>query len=232
MKFRFCGDLDCPDWLLAEISLLSKLTSVRIKLLSVQVIHALTGGQIDYDRVHMLVSIIHLSEADTKAVLAALWFIISSAARVEISRPVLADELQQLGLPREHCFSISKAYEQHRVHIVGYLRQSSLRGPRLVGMPEWRVGYTLASGSTTGGVCYSHTAKAGPFATLSLKYQPSYEDRTLLRHTLQAATAGATGQVKSLTFDIDRDTLSVLIRELKEARKCIISPPAAAATNN
>ena len=24
-KFRFCGDLDCPDWLLAEISILSKL---------------------------------------------------------------------------------------------------------------------------------------------------------------------------------------------------------------
>ena len=24
-KFRFCGDLDCPDWILAEISILSKL---------------------------------------------------------------------------------------------------------------------------------------------------------------------------------------------------------------
>jgi len=24
-RFRFCGDLDCPDWALAEISILSKL---------------------------------------------------------------------------------------------------------------------------------------------------------------------------------------------------------------
>jgi len=24
-RFRFCGDLDCPDWVLAEISILSKL---------------------------------------------------------------------------------------------------------------------------------------------------------------------------------------------------------------
>ncbi len=27
MRFRFCGDLDCPDWVLAEISTLSKLVS-------------------------------------------------------------------------------------------------------------------------------------------------------------------------------------------------------------
>ena len=30
-KFRFCGDLDCPDWVLAEISILSKLVSSKVK---------------------------------------------------------------------------------------------------------------------------------------------------------------------------------------------------------
>jgi len=25
MRFRFCGDLDCPDWVLAEISTLAKI---------------------------------------------------------------------------------------------------------------------------------------------------------------------------------------------------------------
>jgi hypothetical protein len=29
MRFRFCGELDAPDWLLAEISTLSKLASIR-----------------------------------------------------------------------------------------------------------------------------------------------------------------------------------------------------------
>ena len=30
-KFRFCGDLDCPDWILAEISILSKLVGSQLK---------------------------------------------------------------------------------------------------------------------------------------------------------------------------------------------------------
>ena len=30
MKFRFCGDLDCPDWVLAEISTLSKMVRTNI----------------------------------------------------------------------------------------------------------------------------------------------------------------------------------------------------------
>ena len=26
-KFRFCGELDCPDWVLAEIATISKIVS-------------------------------------------------------------------------------------------------------------------------------------------------------------------------------------------------------------
>uniref|UniRef100_A0A667YQN8 COMM domain containing 4 n=1 Tax=Myripristis murdjan TaxID=586833 RepID=A0A667YQN8_9TELE len=38
MRFRFCGDLDCPDWVLAEISTLAKISSVKMKLLCGQVL--------------------------------------------------------------------------------------------------------------------------------------------------------------------------------------------------
>lgn len=31
MKFRFCGDLDVPDWLLKEISTLSKLVRIPLR---------------------------------------------------------------------------------------------------------------------------------------------------------------------------------------------------------
>ncbi|XP_030432933.1 COMM domain-containing protein 4-like [Gopherus evgoodei] len=47
MRFRFCGDLDCPDWVLAEISTLAKISSVKLKLICGQVLKDLQGEGID-----------------------------------------------------------------------------------------------------------------------------------------------------------------------------------------
>ena len=47
MKFKFCGDLDAPDWLLAEITVLSRITSVRFKLLSQQIIKHISEGTME-----------------------------------------------------------------------------------------------------------------------------------------------------------------------------------------
>lgn len=51
MRFKFCGDLDCPDWVLSEIATLSKLSSVRIKVLVVQIIEYCLQGTFNYEKV-------------------------------------------------------------------------------------------------------------------------------------------------------------------------------------
>lgn len=46
-KFRFCGDCDCPDWVLAEIhSSLAVLSSVKLKILTNLVLKSLPGEEI------------------------------------------------------------------------------------------------------------------------------------------------------------------------------------------
>lgn len=46
-KFRFCGDGDCPDWVLAEIhSNLSMLSSIKLKLLTLMVAKSIYGEDI------------------------------------------------------------------------------------------------------------------------------------------------------------------------------------------
>lgn len=47
MRFKFCGDLDAPDFLLKEIDTLSKISVVRIKLIVAAIVKGLVGEEID-----------------------------------------------------------------------------------------------------------------------------------------------------------------------------------------
>jgi len=44
MKFQFCGQQDCPDWILSEIFILSRLSSIKAKLFAAQVVQSILKG--------------------------------------------------------------------------------------------------------------------------------------------------------------------------------------------
>ncbi|XP_017261054.1 COMM domain-containing protein 4 [Kryptolebias marmoratus] len=144
MRFRFCGDLDCPDWVLAEISTLAKISSVKMKLLCAQVLKDLLGEGIDYDKVAKLTADAKFESGDIKASVAVLSFILSSAAKHDVDGESLSSELQQLGLPKEHVTGLCKSYEDKHSALQDKLRETSLRLGRLNSV-SWRVDYTLSS---------------------------------------------------------------------------------------
>ncbi|KAG9281020.1 COMM domain-containing protein 4 [Astyanax mexicanus] len=144
MRFRFCGDLDCPDWVLAEISTLARISSVKMKLLCVQVIKDLLDEDIDYEKVSKLTSDAKFESGDIKASVAVLSFILSSAAKHDVDGESLSSELQQLGLPKEHTTGLCKSYEDKHAALQQKLKESSLRLGRLE-VVNWRVDYTLSS---------------------------------------------------------------------------------------
>ena len=144
MKFRFCGDLDCPDWLLAEISTLAKMSSVKMKLLCVQVVSEMTGHSIDYVKAAKLTSDAKFEIGDLKAAIAALNFVFASSARHNVDGETVSNELQQLGLPKEHSHALSKVYDEKLEELQSILRQQSLRVSRLKGV-EWRVDFVISS---------------------------------------------------------------------------------------
>uniref|UniRef100_A0A3P9NXL7 COMM domain containing 4 n=1 Tax=Poecilia reticulata TaxID=8081 RepID=A0A3P9NXL7_POERE len=121
-RFRFCGDLDCPDWVLAEISTLAKI----------------------YDKVGKLTADAKFESGDIKATVAVLSFILSSAAKHDVDSESLSSELQQLGLPKEHATGLCKSYEDKHCALQDKLRDTSLRLRRLDSV-SWRVDYTLSS---------------------------------------------------------------------------------------
>ncbi|NWI02868.1 COMD4 protein, partial [Tichodroma muraria] len=144
-RFRFCGDLDCPDWVLAEISTLAKISSVKLKLICAQVLRDLLGEAIEYDKILKLTSDAKLESGDVKATIAVLGFILSNAAKHNVDSESLSSELQQLGLPKaEHASGLCRSYEEKQSPLQDRLRACSLRLSQL-GSVCCQVDYTLSS---------------------------------------------------------------------------------------
>ncbi|XP_061630477.1 COMM domain-containing protein 4 isoform X1 [Phyllopteryx taeniolatus] len=192
MRFRFCGDLDCPDWVLAEISTLAKISSVKMKLLCAQVLKGLLGEGIDYDKVTKLTADAKFDSGDIKASVAVLSFILSSAAKHDVDSESLSSELQQLGLPKEHTMGLCKSYEDKHSAVQEKLRETSLRLGRLEAV-SWRVDYTLSSSEM----------KEVNEAVVQLKLQ---------------AQGAESGTSESTLVSLSADKFRVLLSELKQAQ--------------
>nr|AAQ20037.1 hypothetical protein FLJ20452 [Branchiostoma belcheri tsingtauense] len=193
MRFRFCGDLDCPDWVLAEISILSKLTSVKMKLLCVQVVKDLLGQSIDYDKVHKLTADAKYEAGDVKASIAALSFILSSAAKYQVDGDSLSNELQQLGLPKEHSSSLCKTYADNLGNLQAQFMRQSLKLSQLESA-EWRVDYILSS------------------SELQEVQEPMVQLRLRVRNP-------DTGNVTPHSFNMTADKFRLFVSELKQAHQ-------------
>uniref|UniRef100_A0A1A8GCP9 COMM domain containing 4 n=1 Tax=Nothobranchius korthausae TaxID=1143690 RepID=A0A1A8GCP9_9TELE len=192
MRFRFCGDLDCPDWVLAEISTLAKLSSIKMKLLCAQVLKDLLGEGIDFDKVAKLTADAKFESGDIKASVAVLSFILSSAAKHDVDSESLSSELQQLGLPKEHATGLCKSYEDKHSALQDKLREASLRLGRLNSV-SWRVDYTLSSS----------------------ELQEVNEPVIQLKLQTQRAESGSS---ETNVFAVSADKFRVLLTELKQAQ--------------
>ncbi|KAF2897028.1 hypothetical protein ILUMI_09144 [Ignelater luminosus] len=127
-RFRFCGDADCPDWVLAEINTLSRLSSIKLKLLARVVAEGLLNPPLDVEKAKKLFAESKLDlDVDLKACIACLSYIIFSTIRFNCNHGALLSELQQLGLPREHSTSIKKVIDDHGEHLVTKLKATSLK---------------------------------------------------------------------------------------------------------
>ncbi|XP_064104467.1 COMM domain-containing protein 4-like isoform X2 [Macrobrachium nipponense] len=177
MRFRFCWDVDCPDWLLAEITTLSKL----------------------YDVVTKLAKDAKLDEQGAKAVVAAVRWVLESAAGAGVTANVLDSELQQLGLPKEHAAAITKVYTEHQEALQAHLKGASLK---VRGETTWScevVGVDIGDGDLS------------PVVKLNL-----HDESQSVREG-EEQESGTKTNVTSIAMTPDQ--LQAMIHELTEARQ-------------
>jgi len=188
MRFRFCGDLDAPEWLLREVASLSRMTYVRIKLLIMHILNTQLGTTtLDMEKVKKLVSTAEFDASDIRGAIAAVQFILRGAAQYNVQPEGLGTELNQIGLPAEHSRAFWKAYATHATDLREVLMSKTLSLPRIQEC-HWRVDYTLS--------CAGIRGVNEPSANISL----------LLSNGDKAA------------FALSAEKLRILLEELREAR--------------
>ena len=122
MKFKFCGNVDCPDWLITEITYLTKITPVKLRILG-NLICKYIMKEGDTQKINKILEEMNLSSEEITIVISSLCFIIKSSAKFNVDDLMLSQELQQLGLPQDNADAISKVYKKNKEILRKYLKE-------------------------------------------------------------------------------------------------------------
>lgn len=128
MRFRFCGGLEPPDWLLAEVPLLARVPVDAAAGLCAGVSTDLSASDGAVDHAAALFPAADGSDRSTEAVavVTALRFVLTSAAKYDARPDDLRLELQQLGLDKPLAATVASAYASARVAIREQQRDQAL----------------------------------------------------------------------------------------------------------
>jgi hydroxymethylpyrimidine pyrophosphatase-like HAD family hydrolase len=122
MKFKFCGNRDCPDWLITEIIFLTKISSVKLRILSNQICKFILNKGENMQDIKKILLDLNLNEKDASIVISVLDFIFRNAAKFNVEDNFLNQELLQLGLPQEIAESISKVFKREKNNLREFLK--------------------------------------------------------------------------------------------------------------
>ena len=144
MKFAFCGNLDCPEWVLSEVAILNRMSAVKLKLILGQMVKKLTGVPFDQERLSKLCRDQNFDQEETKVVLALIEFLLSQAVRHCVQEKIFSKDLLQMGVAIENANALVKTFTEQHEGMAHLLKANSLRISQIVDM-DYSVSYVLAS---------------------------------------------------------------------------------------
>lgn len=143
MKFKFCGNIDCPEWLITEITYLNKINAVKLRIMCNTINSSILSGSKDYSKTLKMLEEISFSEEEASIIVGVLHFLLKSASKYEVDPVILNQELQQLGLPQENADSIVKVYKSNSRQVREKLENDIFKHETPQKL-EWKISYVLA----------------------------------------------------------------------------------------
>ena len=197
MRFKFCGNYECPEWILSEIVNLTKISAVRLRLLAAQIIAKIKGLKYDLAKTEKLCLDSDLTPDETRSALAVLEFVIRGASKQQVEEADLMKELEQLGLPHDSTQSIIKAISKDRDGLFSTMKNSVFRISRPIGV-DYLIGFVAGNSQK----------RDGNIVDTEIKLKISYQD-------------GIENGQKDTEFCIRKKELSQLIYDLKKCADAI-----------
>ena len=142
MKFKFCGNVDCPDWLITEITYLTKITPVKLRILG-NLICKYIMKEGDTQKINKILEEMNLSPEEITIVISSLCFIIKSSGKFNVDDMMLSQELQQLGLPQDNADALSKVYKKNKDALRNFLKEDIFSFNKINDV-HYKTGYCIA----------------------------------------------------------------------------------------
>ena len=197
MKFRFNGDQDCPDWILAEVATISSMSLEMMTSLLKEILSYAIAGTFDTEMVFVLAERYENSVSDLKGAIAAVNFLVTNAAKYNLDEISLSQEIQQLGLRKDIADLISGEFDANCIKLRERFALDSYRISSLQNI-DWRIDQVIS------------TSKA--------------EDKKDLLAHLRLKVKGGTGQndgenTEDIAFELSPEHLDVMIHEISQAHE-------------
>jgi len=144
MRFKFCGNIDSPEWLISEVIFLTKISAIRLRMLCNNVANFIINNGKNYKEIQKALDDMNFSESEGKTIFSLLDFIIRSSIKFDVAENILSNELQQLGLPQENADAITKIFKNQKENLRNKLKEDVFSFSRIKNV-NYKISYVLAN---------------------------------------------------------------------------------------
>eukprot|EP01061_Rhynchopus_euleeides_P020261 TRINITY_DN33003_c0_g2_i1.p1 TRINITY_DN33003_c0_g2~~TRINITY_DN33003_c0_g2_i1.p1 ORF type:complete len:179 (+),score=61.58 TRINITY_DN33003_c0_g2_i1:46-582(+) len=151
MKFKLFGGLDCPDWLLSLLAKVSEITNEQCEVCSQAVLDRVHDRDVEWETVQAA----GIEPSDLKAILGALYTVVTNAVRYGLEGSQLEHELIMLGVREEVSEQLSSLLDSNATELKQRMLDLNPRRPtiaasscQLVADDTARLNLSLSDGTT------------------------------------------------------------------------------------
>jgi len=216
MRFKFCGNIDSPEWLISEIIYLTKISAIRLRIICNNIALFIINSGKNFKDIQKNLDDMNFNDAEGKIIFSLLDFILRNSAKFDIEDNILSNELQQLGLPLENAESIVKIFKNQKEKLKKKLSNEIFSNENLKEI-DYKISYVLANDIND---FKNNEISENKFEEEKTK---NLDDDNFLLSKIEGRILISLGEDKEnkITFSSNKETLGKLINDLNKANDLI-----------